>query len=171
MMDEQAPSNQSFTQQFGNVIDPSLARYFVDFEDVIDSLRMILSGMDVDYQEDPPVLVKFGDPMMNQVGIGKILAKLKMIHKGIAMSNFEKHVPYIFTRLQTYTIAKEVFVNMDEYGIRGTDDANKIIEMVMVALFSVYNRPVGEGERKFIKGYTRESHVITPQKGGRFSLT
>lgn len=170
-MSEQTIPDQRFIQQYGNVIDPSLARYFVDFEEVIDSMRLVLAGKDIDYQESPPKIVEFGSPMMNKVGIGKVLAKLKMIHKGIPMSNFEKHTPYVFTRLQTYTIARELFSHMEEYGIKSSDDMMKIIEMVMTSLFAAYSRPVGEGERKFIKGYTKESHVISPQKKGRFSLT
>lgn len=158
-------------QQFGNVIDPSLAKYFVDFEDVIDSLRMVLTGQDVDYQHSPPTLVEFGEPMMNRLGIGKVLAKLKMIHKGIPMSNFEKMTPYVFTRLQSYTMARELFIHMESYGIKNSDDMQKIIELVMISLFAVYNRPVGEGERKFIKGYMKESHVIAQPKKSRFSLT
>lgn len=171
MSEEVTGSDEHFTQQFGNVIDPSLARYFVDFEDVIDSLRMVLAGKDIDYQAKPPKLVDFGSPLMNKVGIGKVLAKLKMIHKGIPMSNFEKHTPYLFTRLQSYTMARELFIHMEDYGITNSDDMQKIIELVMISLFAVYNRPVGEGERKFIKGYTRESHVIGPPKKSRFSLT
>jgi len=170
-MGEEIVSDEQHTQQFGNVIDAGLARYFVDFEDVIDSLRMVLEGKDIDYQSTPPILKSFGEPMMNKVGIGKILAKLKMIHKGIPMSNFHKDVPYVFTRLQTFTMAREVFVHMEDYGIKNSDDMMKIIELVMTSLFAVYNRPVGGGEREFIKGYTRESHVIGNKGKGRFSIT
>lgn len=170
-MSEESISNEHTTQEYGNVIDPSLAKYFVDFEDVIDSLRMILAGEDVDYQTNPPTVKTFGEPLMNETGIGKVLAKLKMIHKGIPMSNFEKMTPYIFTRLQSYTMSRELFVHMEDYGIKNSDDMQKIIELVMVSLFAVYNRPVGEGERKFIKGYMKESHIIAQPKKSRFSLT
>ncbi len=167
---EDTPDTHS-TQQFGSQLDPSLARYFVDFDDVIESLKLVFAGEEADYRHDPPKITKFGDPLMNKVGIGKVLAKLKVIHKGIPMSNYEKHTPYIFTRFQTYTIAKEVFVHMNNYDIKSTDDANKIIEMVMVALFSVYNRPVGGGERNFIKAYAKEKVVIGPPQKKGFGLT
>lgn len=172
-MDEtqQRVPEQHLSQNYGMVIDPSLARYFVDFEDVIDSLRLVLEGKDIDYQQDPPVMIKFGKPMMNEIGIGKIISKLKMLHKGIPMSNFEKNAPYLLTRWQSYTVLKELFVHMDNYGIETTDDAEKIVELVLVSLFAAYNRPVGEGERRFIKGYTKESHVITPAKKSRLSLS
>jgi len=170
-MSEESVPDEHISQQFGNVIDPSLARYFVDFEEVIDSLRLVLAGQDIDYQCKPPKLVKFGEALMNEKGIGKVLAKLKIIHKGIPMSNFEKNAPYIFTRLQSYTMARELFIHMEDYGIKNSDDMQKIIEMIMISLFAVYNRPVGEGERKFIKGYMKESHVIAQPKKARFSLT
>lgn len=170
-MSEEAVSAEHITQQFGNVIDPSLAKYFVDFEDVIDSLRLVLAGQDIDYQAKPPKIVDFGEALMNSKGIGKVLAKLKIIHKGIPMSNFEKMTPYVFTRLQSYTMARELFIHMEDYGIKNSDDMQKIVEMVMISLFAVYNRPVGEGERKFIKGYMKESHVIAQPKKARFSLT
>lgn len=166
----QTTPEQHLQQQYGMVIDPSLARYFVDFEDVIDSLRHVLAGEDVDFTTNPPTLSTFGEPLMNEKGIGKIIAKLKMLHKGIPMSNFQKDTPYLLTRWHSYTMLKEVFVHMDDYGIKNTDDANKIVEIVLVSMFAAYSRPVGEGERKFIKGYTRESHVIQPQKKSRFSL-
>jgi len=172
MTEEEAENaDQYSSSHYGMVIDPSLAKYFVDFEDVIDSLRLVLEGKDIDYQHQPPKLVQFGEPLLNQHGVGKVTAKLKMLHKGVPMSNFEKHMPYVLTKLQTLSIAKELFVHMNDYGIKSTDDMNKIIELVMVSLISMYNRPVGEGERNFIKGYTRESHVINQQKKKGFSLT
>jgi len=156
---------------YGSNLDPSLARFFVDSEDVIDSLKLMLQGKDIDYQFDPPKMVDFGDPMMNNYGIGRVLAKLKMAHKGIPLSNFHQETPYIFARLQSYTIARELFVHMTEYGIKNEDDMMKIIELVLVSLFAIYSRPVKEGERKFYKGFARESHVIGREKQGKMSLT
>lgn len=158
-------------QMFSGNVDPSLVRYLVDFEEVIDSLRLMLSGKDIDYQHDPPEMISFGNPLMNSHGIGRVISKLKIAHKGVPVSNFHKDTPYTLTRLQTFTIARELFVNMEEYAIKNEDDMMKIVELVMVTLFSMYSRAVLEGERKFIKGYTKESHVIGPERKGRLSLT
>lgn len=158
-------------KQYGLVIQPDLARHFTDFEDIIDSLRLSWEGKDIDYTTQPPSLKDFGEPLLNQTGIGKLTSLMKSVcHKGIPMANFEQLRPYIFARMIGYVIAEDIFVNFNKYGIQSVEDANRLIFPSVFTFFATATRPVAEGERKFIKGYTRESHVIGPQKKKGFGL-
>jgi len=169
MSDDDYSAQRSY--EFQQSIDPSLAKHMLDFEEVIDSTRLIFAGMDVDYSTTPPRLVKFGEPMMTEYGIGRVVAKLKIIHKGIPVATLNEKTPYVHTRIMTFNLAKELFVNWEKYGIKSTSDADKIIEMVMTSLLAAFSRAVGGGEKNFIKGYARENRTIGSGKGsGRLSI-
>lgn len=169
MANEGGSSSKSFEYQ--QSLDPSLVKHLVDFEDVIDSLRLMFAGLDIDYTTNPPQIVKFGEPLMNNYGIGRVIAKLKIIHKGIPIGTLDKKTPYVFTRILVLNLAKELFDNWERYGIQNTSDADKIIEITTTSMMSAFSRAVGGGEKNFIKGYARESrHIDMGKSGGRLSL-
>lgn len=166
------PYNQHSVQEYGLVVHPDLARFFTDFEDVLDSLRLSWEGKDIDYSCQPPKLVDFGDPLMNRKGVGKFIMFLKAsCHKGIPVANFDQTRPYVFGRSLGMKVAEHIFVHgFTDYDIKSVEDANTIIFPIVKTLFAVDSRPVAEGERKFIKGYTKESHIHGPEKKRGFSI-
>lgn len=167
-MGDEDQGNRTFEYQ--QSIEPSLVKHLVDFEEVIDSLRLIFAGLDVDYSCKPPKPVRFGKPLMNDYGIGRVVAKLKIIHKGIPIGTLNEKTPYIHTRIITLNLAKELFDNWHAYGIRNTADADKIVEIILTSLMAAFSRAVGGAEKLFIKGYARESRNIGTGQKGRLSL-
>jgi len=164
-MSEEVVSDEHTIAQFGSNLDPSLARFFVDFDSEIDKLRLAFEGKDIDYQYDPPKEINIGEPLMNKLGIGKFVTFLKSVsHKGIPLSNFHKDFPYHFSELTGYLVSRDIFVSFNEYNIRSTDDGNRIIFPTILTYFAHLCRAVGESDKKFFKGFTRESHIITPPK-------
>lgn len=162
--------NMSRTFEYQQAVDPSLVKHLVDFEEVIDSLRLIFGGMDVDYSAQPPQIVKFGEPLMNDFGISRVVTKLKIIHKGIPIGTFNEKTPYIYTRIMALNLAKELFDNWDEYGIKSLADADKIIEITLAAMMAAFSRGVAGGEKNFIKGFARENRALGTGGKGRLSL-
>ncbi len=160
----------SRTYEYQQAVDPSLVKHLIDFEEVIDSIRRAFAGEDVDYSQDPPEIVKMGDPLLNKHGMGRIVTKLKTIHKGIPVGTLDDRTPYIFTRFMSLTLAKEIFDNWDEYGVKSESDADKIVEIILSSFMAAFSRSVRGAEKLFIKGFARENRSIEPSKGGRFSL-
>lgn len=155
----------SRTFEYQQAVDPSLVKHLVDFEEVIDSLRLIFAGQDIDYSTKPPRLIEFGKPLMNEFGRGRVVAKLKIVHKGIPLGTFDQRTPYIYTRIMALNLAKELFDNWDLYGLESIADADKIIEITLSSLMAAFTRAVGGAEKMFIKGFARENRALGTQKG------
>lgn len=163
-------SSMSRTFEYQQAIDPSLVKHLVDFEEVIDSLRLIFAGKDIDYSTTPPQVVEFGSPLMNQFGISRVVTKLKIIHKGIPIATFNDKTPYIYTRIMALNLAKELFDNWELYGITSTADADKLVEITMASMMAAFSRAVAGGEKTFIKGFARENRALGQGGKGRLSL-
>jgi len=158
-------------QNYSPVIDPSLAREIMDTEGVLDSLRLALKGYDIDYQTDPPRLIEFGKPLINDLGLGKLMSRLKSLNKIIIMSNFDKQIPWRFTRLQGFHVLRDLMINMNEYGIADTNDFFTVLDIFLNHMLAIFQRAVGEGERRFYKGFASEKHILGGEKRRGLSLT
>ena len=172
-MADDYPSDMSSITEMGSNIDPSIARFILSFENEIDSLRLSWEGKDIDYTTDPPTVKDFQSPIMNDQGIGRITSFLKSIigNKGIPMSNFHKDQPYNWSCLQGMRLAKDIFVNMREYEIPSTEDADRIIFPSLLIYQAHILRGSDGGERTFMKGFMKEKNVVGAEKGRRFSTT
>ena len=111
---------------------------------------------------------------MNNSGIGRLTSFLKSIiaNKTIPMSNFDKKYPYYWSAITGYRIAKDIFVNMRNYDIKTTEDADRIIFPTLLVYQAHLLRAADEGERRFMKGIIKERSTVTNQKKGiGFGLT
>lgn len=158
------------TFEYQQAVDPSLVKHLVDFEEVIDSLILIFAGKDIDYSTKPPRLITFGKPLMNEHGRGRVVTKLKIVHKGIPLGTFNERTPYIYTRIMSLNLSKELFDNWEAYGLKDTADADKIIEIALSSLMAAFTRAVGGAEKNFIKGFARESRAMGATGKGRLNL-
>ena len=172
-MADDSPSDMSSITEMGSNIDPSIARFILSFENEIDSLRLSWEGKDIDYTTDPPIVKDFGSPIMNKKGIGRITSFLKSIiaNKGIPMSNFHKDQPYHWSALQGFRLAKDVFVNLTEYDIDSSEDADRILFPTLLVYQAHLLRGSDGGERTFMKGFMSEKNVVGNQKNKGFGLT
>jgi len=172
MDDEIQDMMSSHITEMGANIDPSIARFILSFENEIDSLRLSWEGKDIDYTTDPPTVKDFGTRLMNKEGIGKLTSFLKSIiaNKGIPMSNFDRSHPYYWSALQGYRLAKDIFVNLTNYEIKSTEDADRILFPMLLVYMAHVMRGAEEGERKFWKGFIKESNILGKEKGGKFGL-
>ena len=172
-MSEESTVDMSSISEMGSNIDPSIAKFILSFGPELDDLKLSWEGKDIDYSTDPPTVDNSGFRLMNKEGVSKVISFLKSIigNKGIPMSNFHKDQPYNWSCLQGMRLAKDIFVNMREYEIPSTEDADRIIFPSLLIYQAHILRGSDGGERTFMKGFMKEKNVVGNQKGKGLGLT
>ena len=117
------------------------------------------------------VIIKLGEPLLNDVGINSIIALTEsIINQDTVMSNLkDTEIKDIFDFLAD-TLAKDLMVNRITYGIKDFSSRDKIFFIVISSSFICMKRANEEGERRFWKGSQQDITTRVEGMQGKKSL-
>lgn len=170
-MEEENGYQMGYTMREGSPLDPSLVKWQLDDSDVLNTLRMILEGTIIDYDEETDTykIVRTGKPLMNSYGIRLLLDTVfrSVTTKNIKLSNMNQKDVYMLARFVLNEVARLLFTHGDEFGVKDLATRSAIMEALRTNIIAAFKRPYGEGERRFIKGFAEEKHTIGKEERGK----
>lgn len=99
---------------------------------------------------------KIGEPLMNDLGIISVKGQVQsIVNQSTVMSNFNKHdIPMLVDYLGD-TLALDLMVNREKYGMTYTT-RSKVYYIALSTAYVCMKRALDEGEKRFWKGSQRE---------------
>ena len=146
-------------------MDPSLAKFILSSEDMLEILYIRLNGMVWDDKEKKYIRDE-SKALMSRDGVNSLIGTLMnaINHRGIYMSNFNDWEVEGVCEEMLDDIAITLFVNHRKYEIRSLSDRTVIINAIRTNLLASLKRPFGEGERKLYGKTAQERHNIDQGK-------
>jgi len=115
----------------------------------------------------------YGDPLMNELGINSVIGQVQaLVCRNAILGNVDKKDVPILIDFLGDTLAKDLMLNRDKYGIKNVSARDKIFFQSLASAFLVLKRGYEEGDRRFWKGSQhdiRQTVVSEGQKGGFLS--
>lgn len=132
----------------------------------LERLELNLKGFKLDENGNN---VRYGRPLLNERGVSTIIGIVQSLYnKGTVMSNFNKYdIPMILEFLGD-TLAKNLMLNKNAFGIDDVSVRDQVYFMVLGSVWSTLKRALEEGHRRFLG---RAAHEITTRvdTGGQSS--
>lgn len=117
--------------------------------------------------------INTGIPLMNEYGVNSVIGQTQSIVNQIAiMSNYEMNDVIALLDNFADTLAQDLMVNVQPYGITSTLARTKIYTMTINTCFATLKRGYKEGDRRFWKGSVQEIYTKSQadtKKGGILS--
>jgi hypothetical protein len=95
-------------------------------------------------------LVQYGEPLMNEMGVNNILARIRpLLTSNSVLNNLDEVKIEQLMMLLADDLVKELMVMGKTYGIQTNTEKDLIIEITLIPVFLTLNRSLKEGERDF----------------------
>jgi len=141
--------------------------YMTDPQKEIKKLKLSLMNAYIDDKGD---IIHYGDPLLNNDGIAKIIGFVNsIVNTSSNMTNLDEDKIEKIMMFNSNIIIENLMVNRITWGIKGHDARDLILAKVTNLMNITLNRSLDEGERRFWKGTQQEIHTKienTNQKTG-----
>jgi hypothetical protein len=126
--------------------------------------ELSLRNMMLDKEGNPKPV---GEPLMNEIGISSVMGQVQaLISQTTIMSNFDKRDEIIIlTDFLADTLAKDLMINRETYGIKTYAARSKIYFICISSSYICMKRAFMEGEKRFWKGTEQNIRQIIEQPG------
>lgn len=149
--------------------DPSVIKYLVENQNFMDVFSKVIRGWACLPNSATKELewVDSGKPLINDKGAVWLLGRMLVAtDKMTYLSNYPLARVEPILRVEFKEISRHLAANMEEYGINAAD-AIFLNGLSRDVIFSAYNRPVGDKERRHIFGSFDENVSVQPARSDK----
>ena len=170
--EEAAGDEQELTEDGGwspvqQVQDPSLTRWQLSPEDILEYVEHEMKGEDWSY--DKRRWIKKGDAIFNEKGIRAIMTMMRHhINKVVFLSSLEDEHIYEIVYTLSNDLTQLLFNNGDDFALDWDKGwQNAVIDNLCTIVFISLRKAHAQGERKFLGSHTKIMHRIDEGAQGR----
>ena len=132
-------------------------------ESILEKMDLTFRSMMMDHKGKP---YSVGPPLMNELGISAVRGQVQsIVNQTTVMSNFNKNdIPMLMDFLGD-TLAKDLMMNRETYGMTFTT-RDKVYFVSLTSAFICMKRALDEGEKRFWKNSQHEVRSTVEGTGG-----
>lgn len=141
--------------------------YMTNPEPEIEQIKLQLEGK---AQDEQGRTVKIGEPILNKVGIQKIIGALKALStQTLIMSNLDKRDVQNMAIEFSDALIIDLLMNKKNYELKD-ENRDMLHTTITLFIYSSFKRAFEEGDRRFWKGSVQELQHTIHQEGKKSGL-